>query len=1623
MKKTQRLFSWLLAFAMLLGCFGSIIAADFPTASNKVTTGNVETTPGVMDPDQDVRILVRLEEKTALSKGQSLADAVKASGTLRAAQQKAQKNIENTLGCKINVENSFTLLYNGFSFEGKMWMLEKINEIPGLSATIPMEFQLLGSSDENYTTPSMGNSTVTTGATEAWELGYDGEGAVIAIIDTGIRSTHEAFSVMPENGRIDVEYLEEVIAQYGSVMHSGLDANQLYENAKIPFTWDYYDRDYDPNHTSSDHGTHVAGIAAGNNGADFKGVAPNAQLVVMQVFNENGGGPWDLLMAALEDCVYLGVDAINMSLGSTAGYSSAYSTVDGFAEVYEALENAGISVAVAAGNEGNTLTWTNYGDFFVNKYQGLASNPDIGLIGSPASFLESFAVASVVNGATDSGYMVVDGVEYLYSSVSGVDAIGSLGTAEGTALEIAYGGIGNPEELTNVEGKIALIQRGTLTFTDKCTNAAEAGAIGVILYNNAVGAFNPSVASDIPLGLLSLAEGEALKAAMENGVAECTVYSTLNYRSIQMAKTSSWGTTADLLIKPEISAPGDGIFSAIGFGGDASYDTWSGTSMATPHIAAALGVIKQHVRELFPDATETEINDLTYSFAMSTAHQVGGFVRQQGAGIVDVVNAVSSDVYLSVESNSRPKLELGESEDGIFTFTFTINNMGEEAHTYTVVPSVLTELVFEEVYSGLYCIPNTPETVKLINGTVYDVTALADITAPETVTVEANGTAEVTITIDASGEIKDYIEENCASGMYLEGFIKLVEEAEEDGIDLSIPFLGFVGDWDYPSMLDRGYYWMPATGENNPQQFYTSLYNYVGYANHQGLGINKYADMTGEDYLTDRNAISPNGDGLYDALTYIEFTMMRNAKLVKLYVEDADGNVITTLHEAEYTFRKDYYTGSMNGGDSFHFISFNYDGSELEENEQVFLVLETILDHEGYEAENNESGRWVIPVRKDTQAPQISVVDGGINIIDENYIAYYAIHSDEERTELLFETGVFADERNVAEFYETDRDVIYVTVADYAGNEACYKVEGGNVYATDIEAFDYGRTIVAQRSKNYDSGYYEFGWASFKSELPSTLTMLTEDGWPDIYYTDGIDIDIISTVVSDDGTLYGNTLREIYIIDPETFERELVLDLRTLAGNGSLAIRNLAIDPASGKLFGCLNAYNVSGLPGGWGVYRIDLEEQTLDHVCKFFSDYGYTDPWASAFIDDGMLAVYGGGLTVFVIDIETGEIDHEYDLHVRLPWDYGGDYIGLFGWGGSMLYDDTNNCIYISSDWTWFGTNYYNRAGIVKYDIDTDTSTFMVPGNGNGSVFTGMYFEDSIVPKEPVEIEGFTLSPENVGVYLGQSETIKFNPDPVDANQFDLVWTSSNEDIATVTGSNRKATVVGTGLGTATITCTVMVDGEEFGSASVDVTVTADPDLMEALNVEGGHIVFWTEAGFPFVPVEDGDRYYAQSTNAFFGDSSSVLHATITMEADDTLSFDYFVSSEADYDFFYFNVNGETELQESGELGWQSYTFTATEAGTYEFEWRFDKDVAVDGILDVVRIDNVEFSGTLEVPGDINGNGVVEVADALLVMRHVLGLIELDDATLALADVDGDGTVRMVDALLILRMALGFQD
>lgn len=201
------------------------------------------------------------------------------------------------------------------------------------------------------------------------------------------------------------------------------------------------------------------------------------------------------------------------------------------------------------------------------------------------------------------------------------------------------------------------------------------------------------------------------------------------------------------------------------------------------------------------------------------------------------------------------------------------------------------------------------------------------------------------------------------------------------------------------------------------------------------------------------------------------------------------------------------------------------------------------------------------------------------------------------------------------------------------------------------------------------------------------------------------------------------------------------------------------------------------------------------------------------------------------------------------------------------------------------------------------------------------------------------------------------------------------------------------------------------------------DIDIDLALNVDGGSLHFdtsmWT---YPFEGTVFGGRLAAKSSIEGLDYGECGMNLTLDMAAGEELSFDYYVSSERGYDIFSFGVGSNALLDVSGSDNsqWQSYTFVAQTAGTYEFYWSYIKDASESHGMDCALVDNVAYSGTQYPMGDVDLDGVVTIADALLIMRHAMGLVTLQGTAAELADYDGNGEIAVADAIVALRYAIG---
>lgn len=1013
-----------------------------------------------LDDSDEVEIIVVVNDSVADPDSRAQVNA------LLRTQKSALAQINRAIDGQVEPQRQYTTLLNGFSATVTYGQYKAIRKLDCVqSAFISPTFELL---------PDTANSNRMIGGGIYNTTGFTGEGMLVAILDTGVDMSHEIFKTAPKSPSLTREKLQSMLETYDFQVESivkGISVSDLYYSAKIPFQFDYGDKDKDGNPgEKGSHGTHVASTAAGNVGVNdaVMGVAPQAQIINMNVFKSTGGASYADILAALEDCILLGVDVANLSLGSDCGYID-YDSEDAFTksllDVFERTGESGVSLAVAAGNAYNAA----YGDAFGGK--ALASNPDYGLVSEPSTYGESLSVAAVSNGMVKGPYVTVGGKDLAYQDSATISEdenakpFRSL-SARGSIEYVVVPNYGAEEDYAGLDltGKIALVQRGGgMYYEQKERNAANAGAIGMLVYNNVPGMLYMSITDwKIPCAFISQAAGEYMKQQETKTLSVASADALVESPTYGMADFSSWGATPELTLKPEITAPGAGIYAAVPGG----YESMDGTSMASPHAAGGMAIVQQALKARGNSMTGAQRKHMTDTLLMSTAHVIyddNGVPyspRKQGAGLMSINDAVNTRGYLSVEGMERPKLELKDDPamKGVYTMTFTVHNTGSDTLYYDVTPLVLTDT-----------------TEAYVNGSGQEFSTISGSSRllPHTFTTNCENnrvavapgkTADVTVTVTVTDEGRKMLAQ-FPNGSYVEGFVTLTQVAADgsaltDPIDLGLPFLAFYGDWTKAPIMDSTDYWETLDGSASQAQAYmnTAFSSSSENTVDTYLGDNNYTTVP---YLADRNAISPNNDDFMDSLTGIYTGLLRNTKSLRYTITGANGQVYYSK-DCEYVgksiYSYDYYRIVPAGVDA------EYDGIEpwygtdahnakLPNNTKATVTIEATLPY-GDGVGTNQKHSWSFPITIDTEEPhadnlKVTESEGryylSLDVSDNQYVAAVVFYNI-KNSEMLYGMQGFGEDKPGVTSHIKEYDItgfgetFGMIVHDYAGNSKVYTV-------------------------------------------------------------------------------------------------------------------------------------------------------------------------------------------------------------------------------------------------------------------------------------------------------------------------------------------------------------------------------------------------------------------------------------------------------------------------------------------------------------------------------------------------------------------------------------------------------
>ncbi|MBD5583644.1 MAG: S8 family serine peptidase, partial [Clostridia bacterium] len=1171
------------------------VTGQFDTTGVTTSNFNSSVLEGVKTTNEVRTLIVSLSEDSLLeskSQNETVAEFMNSSvgSALARSIKEEQKNFINKLNShkiKFTLKQSYSTIANAVAIEANTSYISEIKSIAGVESVVIGQTYLApqtvdSASGSSASTHSDGNVVYNdsfvypTGIYDSSKYGRiddendehygelqelypwgTGEGTVVAVIDTGLDYTHNAFqqplyNTSPNFSKTAIadRLANTTASKRISALGGSLSADDVYVSDKVPFAFDYADTDADVYPSYSNHGTHVAGIIAGNDptGYDdkngnhintpFKGVAPDAQLVICKTFTDNlddaalGGAESENIMAALEDCVTLGVDVINMSLGSTAGFTSSNDDDDEgklYNKIFNDIQQAGISLICAASNDYSAGFGSVYGT-------NLATNPDSGTVGSPSSYYAALSVASI--SGQESQYMLDQkGNAVFFENANDgnsepfdfVELMLADTTDDQKTFEYVVLGSGQSTDYAGtagslVEGRIALIQRGGNTFQQKVEYAVRRGAIGVIVYNNVPGTIRMSL-GDIaeadfkPAVSISMDAGKQLVENARSGqnriVGTVTVSRKLSAGPF-MSAFSSWGTTPDLKIKPEITAHGGEITSTVPGG----YAEQSGTSMASPNMAGLTALVRNYIKTLgiAQGATPSEITQLTNQFILSTATTAYDETnlpyspRKQGSGLANLDNIINTKAYVYTDKESdgyksdddpgiwyqgkdgRPKIELGDGEEGKYTFSFKVRNFGSDTLTFTPQALFMTE----QISSDKVAVAEKAEMLDDIPAKFFINNAQVD-----TVAVLAGQTVMLTVTLELSDAEKKYITTNFTNGMFVEGFIKL-NSANSDQCGLTVPFLSFYGDWEKAPMLDYDAFYLAQNAQDTSidedQKLSATVWAtqpYASYNNDQyviPMGSYVYTQDPNPDLETmyanmEYCAISRyneynNEEGIGNYMTTYNFRcvyagLLRNARRVNYKLYDSAMGVL--IKEGHVNRISKAYANGGSARPAYVELKLTADELGLLANGKYRFDFEFLFNNDSeVTADNTFSFDFYVdyeaPILQDARLRYYNYRENNkdkqriyldLDIYDNHYAqSVMLLYRDDEDNEVKLnlatdyitpvrnpvKNGVSTVSIEVTDIWEEYKDRLYVQIDDYALNHANYMLGSLNGAQGNVEA-------------------------------------------------------------------------------------------------------------------------------------------------------------------------------------------------------------------------------------------------------------------------------------------------------------------------------------------------------------------------------------------------------------------------------------------------------------------------------------------------------------------------------------------------------------------------------------------
>ena len=1390
-----------------------------------------ETLPyGLNDP---VRVSIVLDQPSALDAGYSIQGIGSNSGA--AAYRNSLKEQQNRLAQKISAEIlggepldvkwNITLAGNMISANVPYGKIEAIRQLNGV-AEVTIENRYDPVSAEESASPNMVSARDMTGTSLPYASEYTGAGSRLAIIDTGLDWEHQSFSeeaFLHAIEELEAEGKEVSLMTAADIPSTGLNGRGIYLNAKIPYAYNYVDNNTTVNHTSDtqeEHGSHVSGIAAANrylkiegefvDAAEAVGVvgqAPDAQVFIMKVFGSGGGAYDSDYMVAIEDALVLGADSVNLSLGSSTPGSTTMSTAT-YRNIFRNLVNKGMVVSISAGN--NT-SWDSQKQLYyddINLFTG----------GSPGSYANALTVASIDDSGSKAPFLLFNGeLELRYTEGGGAANNARMTTAAGTYDYVYIDAVGTAAQfaLVDVEGKVAICNRGETSFYEKANAAVAAGAVAVVIVNNQAGTISMALdgySYTNPVVSIKQAEGLAIKALSERAEAEGLTYYTGTIEIggkdnmtpmayFEMSSFSSWGVPGSLILKPEITAPGGAVYSLNGYhrnasgggysGGHDAYETMSGTSMAAPQITGLTAVFGEHYRrDGLAELTGQPLRTLAQSLLMSTAvpviEEASNYyysLLNQGSGLANINAAVQARTYILMHEaatrsaeDGKVKAELGDdpSRTGTYSYSFTVNNFGSEDITYEVHTDLFTQAL-ESNNTLLSHQTKALESTEIIDWVVGDYAR--DVNQDKLTNL---------------GDVQAILD--TVTGAYPEDAAFNAELADMDGD-------GLISSYDAYLLADKL--------ENPPV--------YEGYV----VPAGSKATVTVTLKLTDaqKAALDAERPGAYvEGFTFLEGEdgVTHSIPILAFYGSWTDPSMFDAVTYAEKFYgstQSSYFNASNTNG-----LQIRYNGSQTAD----WFVGNQYVKEDAFPADRLALNNQAV------------IYQARYNLIRQAGTIFSAV---------IKEDGTVLNVANVgsnmnAAYYNTQAST--PSWQSTNTSQMSLNVTVGSLGLEDGEKFTAGAFALPEYYAFEANDTNDSGYSLSQAQIRELLAAGNYGKGAYIGYTFAVDnaAPIVSAVINEDGTVTvtaqdNQFIAALGVLDVSGRNSFIPLYVPEQAAAGSEV--TLTFDPVeigaaaanAATIFVADYAGNeyAAIIRTGDGPILMEKDAYVLTDVMEAGKEYLIANSAAvggSNILTRNNTSAARTQVTVLAANtqFEAPYIDGE-DIPATAVWTVaegfkisnGGNYLRANGsWSVSLQIaaTDSNNI------WTWDAENhrlsvsYNNRTYYLRYS------------NNNFSINTAtnsVYLFEKVTYTEefdPDAAQSVTITPASAELYAGNTVQLQAEVLPMTVADRSVSWSSSDEEIATV---DENGLVTAVGGGTATITAESNQTEGIVGTATITVT------------------------------------------------------------------------------------------------------------------------------------------------------------------------------------------------------------